>query len=417
MSAKQTDKRGGVRASNQRQDDSSSGHDRRSVVGPADVILTGAVVALVTFGVVMVYSASAVFAYSQYDNGQHFLTRQGMFALIGLGIMFALSRLDYRHLRPLSYPVLGVSIALLAVTVLGFGKTAGGAARWIEVAGIHIQPAEIGKLAMILWLAYSLSKKAEHIRSFSVGFLPHVIVAMLLMFLCLRQPDFGSAIMLGLITFVLLFTAGARIGYMLGTGLLALPVVIHLVTGSEYRMRRITAFLSPFQDRYGAGYQVVESLMSFGAGGITGTGIGDSKQKLLFLPEAHTDFISAIVGEELGLVGFGLMIAVYLLVLYRGLCAAYRAADDYGTYLAVGITLFIGLQAFINLAVAVGLLPTKGLVLPLISYGGNSLLVNCAAIGVLLNVSRPRSDAAPGIDGQRSGGRSNTRVAEAGGMA
>lgn len=360
------------------------------VLGPADSLLTGTVLALVCFGVVMVYSASAVLAYSHFDDGQHYLVRQAGYATIGLLGMFAIASLDYHRVRVLTYPMLIGSLLLLCVTAFGFGKSAGGASRWIEVGGFHIQPAEVAKVAIICWLAYSLSKKTERIRSFSVGFLPHVLMSGIVMMLCLRQPDFGSAVMVGLITVVLLFTAGARLGYILSAGVLALPIVYHLVTGSEYRMRRITAFLSPFQYRYGAGYQIAESLMSFGAGGTTGVGIGDGRQKLLFLPEAHTDFISAIVGEELGFVGFAVMVFAYLLVLHRGVLAALRAADDYGTYLAMGITMFIGLQAFTNLAVAVGLLPTKGLVLPFISYGGSALLVNCAAVGILLNVSRPR---------------------------
>ncbi len=247
---------------------------------------------------------------------------------------------------------------------------------------------------MIFWLAYSLSKKADRIRSFSVGFLPHALVAGFVMLLCLRQPDFGSAVMIALLTFVLLFTAGARTGYILGAALLVAPIAYVLVTRSEYRMRRIQAFLDPFAHRFDVGYQISESLMSFGSGGGFGVGIGDSRQKLFFLPEAHTDFISAIVGEELGFAGVLAVMLAFVLVVLRGLRAAFRAADDYGTYLAIGITLFIGIQAFTNLAVTMGLVPTKGLALPFLSFGGSSLLVNCAAIGVLLNVSRARPDAA-----------------------
>ena len=176
----------------------------------------------------------------------------------------------------------------------------------------------------------------------------------------------------------------------MGAVLLAAPVAYLLIATSDYRMRRIQAFLAPFEHRYGIGYQIAESLMSFGAGGPTGVGIGDSRQKLFYLPEAHTDFISAIIGEELGFVGVSLLLVAFALVVWRGLRIAARAADDYGTYLAIGITMFIGLQAFTNLAVAMGMLPTKGLVLPFISYGGSSLLVNCAAVGILLNVSRER---------------------------
>ena len=409
--------------------------DRPPVVGPADPVMTAAVVALVAFGTVMVFSASAVFADSRYDDPFHFLVRQSVFAAMGLAICFTVARFDYHGYRRFTYPVLGVSVLLLLVVVFGFGRAAGGAARWIAVGPINIQPAEAAKLSLILWLAYSLSKKAAQIRSFEVGFLPHALVAGFLMALCLKQPDFGSAVMIGLLTFVLLFTAGARLGYLLGAVLLAAPAVYALIAFSPYRMKRIEAFLAPFEHRYGIGYQIAESLMSFGAGGATGVGIGDSRQKLLFLPEAHTDFISAIVGEELGFVGISLLLLAYVLLVMRGLRAAQQAADDYGAYLAVGITMFLGMQAFTNLAVAMGMLPTKGLVLPFMSYGGSSLLVNCAAVGILLNVSRPR-DVEEASDDEteaptsapkrreaekktkrRGGRRKNERLGEAGGEA
>lgn len=365
-----------------------------AATGPADPILGGVVVALVIFGVVMVYSASAVLAYQRHDDGSYFLIRQGLYAVVALPLTFILARIDYHRLRPLTYPLLLASAGMMLATTLGFGSSAGGAARWIAVGPVHIQPAEVTKLALIAWLAYSLSKKSERIRTFSIGFLPHVVVAGVLMVLCMRQPDFGSAVMLGLLTFVMLFTAGARVGYMLGAGLLAAPVAWHLVAGSEYRMRRITAFLSPFEHRSNEGYQVAESLISLGSGGLRGVGIGDSHQKLFFLPEAHTDFIGAIIGEELGFIGLCVLIVAYGVLIWRGMRAAYDATDDYGVYLATGVTTFLGLQAFTNLAVAVGLLPTKGLVLPFVSYGGSALLVNCAAIGIVLNVSRPRGEPA-----------------------
>lgn len=362
------------------------------VIGPADPVLTAAIVALVGFGVVMVFSASSMFADERYGTPFYFLARQGIFAVLGLGLMLAMARFDYHRFRPLTYPILGGAVLLLFVVVLGLGRSAGGAARWIQLGPINVQPAEAAKVAVILWLAYSLSKKTEKIRSFQVGFLPHILVAGFLMLLCLKQPDFGSAVMIGLLTFVLLFAAGARLGYLLGGLLIAAPVIYLLVAMSPYRMRRIQAFLEPFEHRYGIGYQIAESLMSFGAGGATGVGLGDSKQKLLYLPEAHTDFISAIVGEELGFVGMLCLVAVFALVVVRGLRAAMRAPNEYGTYIAIGITFFVGAQAFTNLAVAMGMLPTKGLVLPFISYGGSALLVNCAAVGILLNVSRAREE-------------------------
>jgi cell division protein FtsW len=356
------------------------------VVGPPDPILTAAVIALIAFGIVMVYSASSVWAHFKLRDDHGLLIRQTAHALLGVPLLFGLARFDYHKLRRFTYPLLFLSLALLMATVLGLGHSAGGAARWIHVGPLPIQPAELAKLAVICWLAYSLSQKTAHIRTFSVGFAPHVIGAGVFMGLCLKQPDFGSFVMIGLILFFMLFTAGAHLGYLLGALFLSLPLVWLFVRTSDYRMRRILSFLPGSEN-----YQLKESWMSFGAGGATGVGFGGSHQKLLFLPEAHTDFISAIVAEELGLLGFATMVLAFLLVMYRGIRAAFAAADEYGTYLAVGTTLFVGVQAFTNLAVAVGLFPTKGLVLPFISYGGSSLVVNCCCVGILLNVSRPRA--------------------------
>ncbi|MFO0692630.1 MAG: putative lipid II flippase FtsW [Polyangiales bacterium] len=361
-----------------------------AVAGHADPVLTAVVVALVGFGVVMVYSASAVFADRQFHDGHYFLIRQSIYAVLGIATMFAAAGIDYHRYRPLTYPILGITVLLLFLVGFGMGRTAGGATRWLQIGPVNIQPAEVAKVAIIFWLAYSLSKKRDRLETFSVGFLPHALMAGFLMLLCLKQPDFGSAVMIGLLTFVLMFAAGTRIGYLLGATLGVLPVLFSLVYFSEYRMERIRGFLDPFAHRQDEGFQIFESLVSFGSGGVLGVGLGDSRQKLFFLPEAHTDFISAIVGEELGFLGILALISAFTLVVVQGYRAAFRAADDYGTYLAVGITTFVGLQAFTNLAVAMGMVPTKGLVLPFLSYGGSSLIVNCGAIGVLLNVSRPR---------------------------
>ena len=358
------------------------------VAGPVDTSLAATLVGLIAFGVVMVYSASAVYANNMFGNGYHFLVRQAVFAGVALVVLFAFSQISIELLRRTTYPVLLIAILLMAAVALGFGRSAGGATRWLAVGPVNVQPAELAKLAMILWLAHSLAKKAHRVRTFSIGFLPHILIAGLLMLLCLAQPDFGSAVMIGLLTFVVLFAAGAKAGYLLGCIFIALPVGYAAIASSPYRMRRIKAFLEPFEHRQGAGYQITESLMSFGSGGWTGVGLGDGRQKLLFLPEAHTDFISAIVGEELGFIGVVLLSSAFAWVVFRGLRAAWRAQDEYAGYLAAGMTLFIGLQAFTNLAVAMGLLPTKGLALPFVSYGGSSLLVNAAAAGIILNTSR-----------------------------
>ncbi|MBW2209447.1 MAG: putative lipid II flippase FtsW [Deltaproteobacteria bacterium] len=356
--------------------------------GPPDVTLAATLVGLIAFGVVMVYSASAVYANNMFGNGFHFLIRQTVFAVAAFVVLIIFTRVDIGLLRRSTYPVLLVAVLLMIAVALGFGRSAGGATRWLAVGPVNVQPAELAKLAMIMWLAHSLAKKSDRMRTFSIGFLPHVLVAGLLMLLCLAQPDFGSAVMIAVLTFVVLFAAGAKAGYLLGCVLLAVPIGYAAIASSPYRMRRIKAFLEPFEHRQGAGYQITESLMSFGSGGWTGVGLGDGRQKLLFLPEAHTDFISAIIGEELGFIGVVLLCAAFGWVVFRGLRAAWRAQDEYAGYLAAGMTLFIGLQAFTNLAVALGLLPTKGLALPFVSYGGSSLLVNAAAAGIILNTSR-----------------------------
>jgi cell division protein FtsW len=356
--------------------------------GPVDVSLAATLAGLIAFGVVMVYSASAVYASNMFGNGYHFLVRQTVFGLLAFVALVVFSHVKVDWIRASTYPVLLVAVLLMLAVALGLGRSAGGATRWLAIGPVNVQPAELAKLAMIMWLAHSLAKKAHRVRTFSVGFLPHVIVAGLLMLLCLAQPDFGSAVMIALLTFVVLFAAGARAGYLLAGVLLALPIGYAAIASSPYRMRRIQAFLEPFEHRQGAGYQITESLMSFGSGGWTGVGLGDGRQKLLFLPEAHTDFISAIVGEELGFIGIALLCAAFAWVVLRGLRASWRVQDEYAAYLAAGMTLFIGLQAFTNLAVAMGLLPTKGLALPFVSYGGSSLVVNAAAAGMILNVSR-----------------------------
>ena len=356
--------------------------------GPVDVSLAATVVGLIAFGVVMVYSASAVYASNMYGNGYHFLLRQTVFASLAFVVLAVFAHLKIEWLRKSTYPVLLLAVLLMLAVAIGLGRSAGGATRWLAVGPVNVQPAELAKLAMIMWLAHSLAKKTHRVRTFSIGFLPHVIVAGLLMLLCLAQPDFGSAVMIALLTAVVLFAAGARAGYLLGGVLLTLPIGYAAIASSPYRMRRIQAFLEPFEHRQGAGYQITESLMSFGSGGWTGVGLGDGRQKLLFLPEAHTDFISAIIGEELGFIGVVLLCAAFAWIVFRGLRSAWRAEDEYAGYLAAGMTLFIGLQAFTNLAVAMGLLPTKGLALPFVSYGGSSLIVNAAAAGIILNVSR-----------------------------
>jgi len=354
---------------------------------PVDVALAALVVALIGFGVVMVYSASAVQATLHYHDPQFFLKRQAAYAALGLTLFFVMGLIDYHRLYKLTYPVLGGVGVLLVMCVVGLGHSGGGATRWLSVGPVHVQPAEMAKLAIVTWLAYSLAKKAEKVKSFTVGFLPHLIVAGLFMFLCMKQPDFGSSIVLLLLTFTMLFVAGAKVGYILGASIFGGVFGAISIMSKQYRLERLMAWQNMDQHRADLAYQPFQSVMAFGSGGTWGTGVGKGLQTL-YLPEAHNDFIAAIVGEELGFVGILALCIVYLALTARGVRAAFRAPDDYGSYLAFGISTMFGAQALVNLSVALAILPTKGLTLPFLSFGGSSLLVNAVAAGILLNISR-----------------------------
>ena len=362
---------------------------RESVAGPVDPVLAAIVIALIGFGVVMVYSASAIEATVRYRDAQFFLKKQTIYASIALVVMWLTSRVDYRRMKPFTYPILFAVTGMLLLTVIGFGHRAGNAYRWLNLGPVNVQPAEVAKLGVVTWLAYSLSKKAERIKSFSVGFLPHLLVVGVLMLLCLKQPDFGSAVVLLFLTFTLLFVAGARVPYIAAFTMLMGVAAVGLVRFSGYRYARYLAWADMEANRNDLAYQPFQSVMSFGSGGTSGLGIGRGLQ-VLYLPEAHTDFISAIIGEELGFLGIVTLCAVYLVVVARGVKIAWNAPDDYGSFLAFGIATLFGVQALTNLCVAMAILPTKGLTLPFLSYGGSSLVVNAAAVGILLNISRPR---------------------------
>lgn len=356
-----------------------------------DVVLLAATLALCALGLVMVYSASAVPALSRTGDSAFFLKRQAVAFALGVAACVGMLKLGYRRLAWLAYPALLVAISgLIAVLIPGIGTTAGGARRWIRLPAFSLQPAELAKLALVIYLAYSLAKKREKVKVFSIGFLPHCVVTAVLIVLALAEPDFGTAVSMGLILFALLFAAGTRLSYLVGSMLVALPVGYHLVAHSPYRMKRITAFLDPWAHRHDVGYQIAESLMSIGSGRVTGLGLGDGRQKLFFLPEAHTDFIFAIIGEELGLLGVMLVVALYGVVVWRGFRAAFNASEAFGGYLALGLTTLLGAQAAVNMAVAMGMLPTKGLTLPFVSYGGSSLVVCLAATGLLLSIGQGR---------------------------
>jgi cell division protein FtsW len=353
-----------------------------------DPALLGAVLLLVMFGVVMVYSASAVYAGARLGDPLWFLKRQAAGALIGLVALLLAMKVGYRGLEPLAVPLLLVSIALLVcVHVPGLGHSAGGATRWLRLGPIAFQPSELAKIALVLWLARSLARKQERMKLFAVGFLPHLLMLAVVCGVLMLEPDFGTTVVVCAVTFALLFVAGARLGHLLAVAGAAAPVAGLLIWKSPYRIQRVLTFLDPWKDPRGHGYQTVESLLGFGAGGSFGVGLGESHQKLFFLPAAHTDFILSIVGEELGFAGVAAVLLLFAFVFWRGVRAAYAAADAFGCWVALGLTLLLGIEVLINAGMALALLPTKGMALPFLSYGMSSVIASCAAAGILLSVS------------------------------
>ncbi|HEX4384031.1 MAG TPA: putative lipid II flippase FtsW [Myxococcales bacterium] len=353
-----------------------------------DPVLLGAVLLLLTFGVVMVYSASAVYAGARLGDGLWFFKRQAVGAAAGLVALLVAMKIGYRRLEVLAVPLVVISIAFLVLLhVPGLGHAAGGARRWMKLGPLTFQPSEIAKISLVLWLARSLAKKQDRIRIFSVGFLPHLVMLGLFGALLLWEPDFGTTVVLGCVTFALLFVAGARLTYLFALIGAAAPVVAFLVWHSRYRLQRVLTFLDPWKDPQGHGYQTVESLLGFGAGGSFGVGLGESHQKLFFLPAAHTDFILSIVGEELGFAGVASVLVLFGILVWRGIKAAHAAPDAFGCWLALGLTLLISLEALVNAGMALALLPTKGMALPFLSYGMTSVIASCLAAGILLSIS------------------------------
>lgn len=353
-----------------------------------DMIILLMVVALTCFGVVMVYSASSVMAAKKYHDSFYFLKRQGLFALTGFALMYGVMQVDYHVWRKFAVPVLiGCLVLLVLVLIPGIGGSAGGASRWIRLPGFSLQPSEMAKIALIIYMAYSLDKKQDKLKLFSSGFLPYMVVLAILLVLLLKQPDLGSALTLGVVAVLMLFAAGTRPTYIISMFLLVLPFLYFLVMNVDYRRKRILAFLQPWDDPTGSGFQIIQSWLAFGTGGIVGQGLGEGKQKLFYLPEAHTDFILSVVGEELGFIGVMVISAMFFLLVWRTIRVALVAEDQFGRFLAFGIAVLLGIEAFVNIAVVTGLVPTKGLALPFISYGGSSLLISLFAVGIVLNIS------------------------------
>lgn len=361
---------------------------RSRVAKSVDPWLVMATVALLSIGTVLVFSASAVRSYGESGAFGGYLFRHVISIFIGLIGLSVAVRTPVEKWSRHAYLLLGLTILLLClVYVPGLGRRVNGAVRWLAIGPARFQPAELAKLAVVVYLAHSLAKKREKVRSFSVGFLPHVGVASFVVLLIIAQPDFGTSVIIFAILGSMMFIAGTKIGYLLACLLGAMPLALLYVASRPHAMARLTVFLNPEAHKTDIGYQIWESLVSFGSGGFSGIGLGAGRQKLYFLPEAHTDFIFAVVGEELGFLGAVLILGLFAVLVGRGLRLAFAARYRFQMYLAFGISAWLGVQALTNMAVVVALVPTKGLTLPLLSYGGSSQIVTLTAIGILLRIS------------------------------
>ena len=354
----------------------------------SDATLFAVTVALIGLGLVTVWSASSALAQETHGNPYYFLFRQAVWAAVGLVGMAAAMSVDYRRLRRpgVVYAVVAVT-TLLLIAVL-FMKPLNETHRWLRLGPLSFQPAELAKLAMILFLAYHLERRADRVNEFLPSLFPALLLLGWFAFLIFFQPDLGSAATLVLIGGVMLYLAGLHVRYFGVLTVLAVPVLYHAVTAAAYRRDRIEAYLNPWSDARGSGYQLIQSLIAVGTGGLRGVGLGEGRQKLFYLPYPYSDFIYAVIGEELGLLGASAVVLAFVLLLWRGIRAAWKAPDAFGTYLAAGLTLSIVLQALINVSVVLGLLPTKGIPLPFISAGGSSLVLTLLSVGLVLNVSQ-----------------------------
>jgi cell division protein FtsW len=339
----------------------------------------------------MVLSTSYLYSQERYGDGTYFFRKQLIAMGAGAIALIACSMVPSVLYRRFAYPILALSfVVLLLVLIPGIGVSRGGARRWIMFPGFAFQPSELAKLALVFYLARSMAKKEEMIRTFSVGILPHLIVGGIFAGMLLLEPDFGTALILTMLLYFMLFIGGARIHHLLATGLMALPVLIYVMTKAEYRLRRLLTFLDPWSDASGSGFHVIQSLIAFGSGQVWGRGLGESRQKLFYLPEAHTDFVYSVIGEELGLWGALMVLALFGVIVVRGFQLTAKIEEPFDQYLAFGLTVLLGLQALIHMGVVMGLMPTKGLVLPFISYGGSAMVVNLMEAGILLGLSRRR---------------------------
>jgi len=344
---------------------------------------------MLAFGLVMLYSASSVLAMESRGDGAFFVKRQFLWTLFGLCAMWLMWKTDYRRLRPLLLPLLLLcTLGLVLVLVPGVGAEINGSKRWIRIAGMSLQPSEFVKVALYAFLAASLAKRHERMGEFVGGLVPYLVIIGVVLTLIVAEPDLGTAIAVAAVSIVMLYFAGAKLRHLALLALPALPVMYVQLFMVGFRKGRLAAYIDPWSDRFGAGFQTIQSFLAFSAGGLTGRGLGESTQKLLFLPEPHSDFIFAVIGEELGLVGTLAVLCAFIVFTLSGFKVALGCRDGFGRMLAFGLTLMVAFQAFVNMSVTTGLIPNSGMPLPFVSAGGSSLFVTLLSVGLVMSVAR-----------------------------
>jgi len=374
---------------------------------PFDPVLLLSVVALLIFSLIMVGSASLEVANVRYGSPWFILLRWCFYIPVALAVMWAVSRVHPSWWEAMVMPLLGFGFLLL-ITVLIVGSEINGATRWFSIFGMTIQPVEFVKPAIVIYLAYYLSNFPDRLRSFANGLMPMLLIIVMMVALLLVQPDFGNAVLILSMSFCLWFVGGVPARHLVGLMATAIPVLAVIIMSAPYRMQRMLAFMDPWADRFGSGYQLVQSQIAFGAGGITGAGLGQGVQKLFYLPESFTDFISAVIGEELGLIGILAVIGVFGVVCWRGFKIARHADTDFSRLLALGATFLLAAAFIVNLGAAMGIFPTKGMPMPFVSYGGSALIGECVLLGLIFSVQRHQ--AAPVRNARGSAHRKERRI-------
>ncbi len=353
----------------------------------SSVMLT--MTALVAIGIVMIYSSSAIYAFEKMGDSLYFLKRHLIYLAVGMVLMFLAMALNIHTLQKQSKYIIGLAVILLVLVLIPqIGKETAGAKRWFKLGLLNFQPSEFAKIAMILYTADLMSRKEKVVKNFIHGYLPPIIVLGAVVGLILLEPDLGTAIAISVITLLMLYVGGVRLSHIGASILASLPVLYLLLFSVPYRRKRMTAFLNPWQDRRGTGFQIIQSFIALGSGGLFGVGLGQSKQKLFYLPASHTDFIFSIIGEELGFLGAASVIILFAIFVWQGMKIVFKAEYMFERLLSLGVVSLIALEAIINIGVSMGAMPTKGLPLPFISYGGSGLIFHFAAVGLLLNVAR-----------------------------